>query len=240
MKTSNTLKTILIWTTVYAIAMGFLEAVVVIYIRELFYPEGFAFPLKEMPLNLVKVEVLREAATIIMLVAIAVIASRNKWQRWGYFLLSFAIWDITYYVGLKWFYNWPESFLTWDVLFLIPITWVGPVITPLIIAGLMITLAMYLIFGNHRKRSLPLIAVEIWSLIFGGIICIISFTLDYTQQLMQANGGLSLNGIILLSETYIPKTFNWPVYLIGIGMMVYGIIHYQAHYYKMIKRNAIS
>jgi len=240
MKHTKSIYSALMWVNIYALAMGFLEAAVVIYLREMYYPTGFTFPLKGMPIALVKVEVLREAATIIMLVAIAMLAAENKWQRWGYFLLSFAVWDIIYYVGLKWFYNWPESIFTWDVLFLIPITWVGPVITPIIIALLMIVLSGYLIMGNHANNSLPLIRVEIWSLIIGGIICIISFILDYTQQFIQTQRDISVDSIFHLSESYVPQQFNWAIYGFGIAMMVYGIVHYQIHYYKMIKRNGIS
>lgn len=240
MKQSKSIGSTVTWVNIYAIAMGFLEAAVVIYLREMYYPTGFTFPLKEMPLALVKVEVLREAATILMLIAIAMLASRNKWQRWGYFLMSFAVWDIVYYIGLKWFYNWPESFFTWDVLFLIPITWVGPVITPIIIAILMIVLSTYLLLGNIEERSLPLIGVEIWSLILGGLICIISFTLDYTKQLLDSADVWSSEKLILLSKHYVPRSFNWVIYGIGISMILYGIIHYQTHYYKMIKRNGVS
>lgn len=240
MKQTKSIASTVTWVNIYAFAMGFLEAAVVIYLRELYYPDGFTFPLQEMPIDLVKVEVLREAATIIMLIAIAMLASKNKWQRWGYFLMSFAVWDIIYYVGLKWFYNWPESLFTWDVLFLIPNTWVGPVITPIIIAVLMIVLSYYLILGNESNRSLPLIGVEIWSLIFGGVICIISFTLDYTQQLIKKEGAISMDSIFRLSESYVPQAFNWVIYGLGIGLMLYGIAHYQVHFYKMIKRNGTS
>ena len=61
-----------------------------------------------------------------MLLAVAYIAGGNGPQRFGYFLLSFGIWDVFYYVFLKVLIGWPESLLTWDVLFLIPLTWVGP------------------------------------------------------------------------------------------------------------------
>ena len=32
----------------YAVAMGYLEAAVVVYLRAIYYPEGFSFPLKPM------------------------------------------------------------------------------------------------------------------------------------------------------------------------------------------------
>jgi hypothetical protein len=78
MKHTKSIYSALMWVNIYALAMGFLEAAVVIYLREMYYPTGFTFPLKGMPIALVKVEVLREAATIIMLVAIAMLASKTN------------------------------------------------------------------------------------------------------------------------------------------------------------------
>jgi hypothetical protein len=209
----------LIAVIVFAVSMGFLEAAVVVYLRELYYPTGFDFPLREMPLWLVKVEIWREAATIFMLAAIAYIASLNKWQRWGYFLMAFAIWDIIYYVGLKLWLNWPESLLTWDVLFLIPITWVGPVITPVLIAILMLILGYFLITLND-KRPIPLLRTEIWQLIIGSLICIISFIWDYAWQLYSKHGSFTVDNVLSLSEIYVPETFNWWLYGLGIAFIV--------------------
>src|ERR1700761_8169944 len=93
-------KKILFWVTLYSIAMGFLEAAVVIYLRYLLYPKGFSFPLVTMQPQLGIVELWREAATIIMLLAIGMIAGKNKAERLAYFLFSFAVWDILYYVFL--------------------------------------------------------------------------------------------------------------------------------------------
>lgn len=200
----------------FSIAMGFLEAAVVVYLRELYYPDGFLFPLKEMPIWLVKVEIWREAATIAMLAGVAMLASTKKWQRWGYFLIAFAIWDIIYYVGLKIWLNWPESFFTWDVLFLIPITWVGPVITPILIALVMLALGYFLVVFNHHQQ-IPLLKMEVIQLLLGSVICILSFVWDYSSQLIQQHGSFSVNHILSLSEVYIPQDFNWWLY--GIGMV---------------------
>ncbi len=81
--------------------MGFLEAAVVVYLRELYYPEGFAFPLKQLAPNVLLIEYLREISTIIMLFSIGYIAGRKFYDRLSFFLLSFGIWDIFYYVWLK-------------------------------------------------------------------------------------------------------------------------------------------
>jgi hypothetical protein len=134
-------------------AFGYVEAAVVYYLRALMnfhrnYPLvhykvllnlGFiTFATTKqslLPNNRINdVEKVREIATIIVLLAIAYIAGHNSRQRLGAFLISFASWDIMYYVFLKILDNWPSSFLTKDVFFLLPVTWIGPVITPLICA----------------------------------------------------------------------------------------------------------
>ncbi|CAN5476760.1 hypothetical protein BH10BAC1_BH10BAC1_14060 [soil metagenome] len=127
------IKTI-IWLTVFSIAMGFLETSIVVYLRKLYYPAGFEFPLVPVPIDIATTEFWREVATIIMLIGAGVMAGKNATQRFVFFLYSFAIWDIFYYVFLKLLRNWPESLFTWDILFLIPVPCVGPVIAPCIVS----------------------------------------------------------------------------------------------------------
>src|SRR5690349_12153523 len=97
----------MIWLTAFIIALVFLESAVVIYLRRLYYPQGFAFPLVPIPPDIGMIEFLREAATMIMLLGIAVIGGRNTAQRFALFIYSFAVWDIFYYVFLKIFDHWP-------------------------------------------------------------------------------------------------------------------------------------
>ncbi len=122
--------------------MGFLEAIVVVYVRELYYPDGFNFPLKPMPGWLIAVELVRELCTLLMLGGCGLdFRQEYLFQRLAVFLFIFGVWDIFYYIGLKIFLNWPESLFTWDILFLIPITWIGPV------------LAHRYLFGNNDRDS---------------------------------------------------------------------------------------
>ncbi len=118
----------------YAVAMGYLEAAVVVYLRAIYYPEGFSFPLKPMDAGILGVEIGREAATVVMIFAIAWAAARSGWQTLMGFALVFGVWDIAYYVGLKILLDWPASIFELDVLFLIPTVWVGPVWAPALIA----------------------------------------------------------------------------------------------------------
>ena len=122
--------------------MAYIETIAVVYLRELLYPEGFSFPLKVIPLNLITLELFREVAAIVMLVAVAAIAGKKFWQRFGYFIILFGIWDIFYYVWLKVTIGWPSSLFDWDILFLIPIPWIGPVIAPVLVALLMVIIGL--------------------------------------------------------------------------------------------------
>lgn len=125
----------LIAVFIWAAAFAFVEAAVVVYLRKIFYPEGFTFPLKpEMLESILGVEIVREGATMIMLAAAAWLGDRRPWVRFGYFMAAFGVWDIFYYVWLWAILGWPPSLFTTDVLFLIPIVWVGPVWSPAVVS----------------------------------------------------------------------------------------------------------
>ncbi len=174
------LRSKIISISIFAIAMGFLETAVVIYIRELLYPEGFTFPLVPIPSSLAVTEILREAATLIMLLTIAILSGKSFSQRFAWFIYTFAIWDIFYYVFLKLMIAWPESLITWDILFLIPTTWTGPVISPIIVSFTMILLAMIILYYADKNISTKINRL-VWSgLILGSLILIFVFILDYS------------------------------------------------------------
>jgi len=122
----------------FGMAMAYLEAAVVVYLRELYYPGGFTFPMRAMPGHITIIEIARETATIVMLVAVAGLAARRFWDRFGCFLIMFGVWDIFYYVWLRVTIDWPSTLTSWDVLFLIPVPWTGPVIAPILVSAVMI------------------------------------------------------------------------------------------------------
>jgi hypothetical protein len=140
----------LFWILVFGIAMALVEAAVVAYLRALYYPEGFAFPLKLITARHFIVELGREAATIFMLVSVAALIGKRFWEKFAYFIICFGFWDIFYYVWLKLILGWPSSLLDWDILFLIPLPWIGPVIAPVSIAIMMI-LAGLLIIALYKR-----------------------------------------------------------------------------------------
>src|ERR1700728_4235989 len=96
------------WLTAFAIPMGFMEAAVVVYLREIYYANGFRFPLTPVQPSIGMTEFLREAATIIMLLAIGILTGKNTSQKFGIFIFCFGVWDIFYYVFLKALVGWPE------------------------------------------------------------------------------------------------------------------------------------
>ena len=132
----------------FAAAMGVLEAAVVVYLRRIYYPGGFGFPLAPMEASILRIEVIREAMTILMLVCVALLAADRAWPRLMAFIVAFGVWDIAYYAGLKAFLDWPASLLAPDILFLIPRVWVGPVLAPILVSAAWVTGGLLL----HRAR----------------------------------------------------------------------------------------
>jgi len=230
--TMKNLKQRIIWLLIFSIAMGLLETAVVVYLRELFYPDGFGFPLNPIDNQLIAItEILREAATLIMLIGIGYMFGRNFITRFAGFLFSFAIWDIFYYVFLKLLLNWPESFLTWDVLFLIPVTWVGPVISPIIVSLTMIIFAGVFVYLDSKFDDVKLKAIDWIFMIMAASIILLSFTLDNLVYLINIDGfkniiNLSQDQLFVAMENYVPQKFNWWVFIVGeLGLLVF-IIYY--------------
>lgn len=220
---------------IFAVSMGFLEAIVVVYLRDIYYPEGFQFPLHTFDQHILIVELIRELSILIMLVAIGLLAGRTIQQKFAYFLYTFAIWDIFYYVALKLLLNWPPSLLTWDLLFLIPITWVGPVISPIICSLTMILLAMVILFVKKDGKPVKWKLLNWIFIITGATIIFATFIWDYSNILIK--GGF-LGDLTNLAEnesfleiitTYIPVRFKWGLFwlgeiliLISISLLVVG------------------
>ncbi len=222
----------IIWVSIFAIAMGFLESAVVVYIRALYYPEGFAFPMKLISDQIMITEFFREAATMIMLIGIAVVTGRSAVERFAWFIFSFGIWDIFYYVFLYVILGWPQSLFTWDVLFFIPVTWVGPVIGPVINSLTMILLAFIILYFKNKNSNIKTGKVVWTLLITGSLVVINSYTMDYVQFMTQKFSFTQIMGfgdtkaVFDFATTYIPEHFNWWVFLIGVLMHFAAVIFF--------------
>jgi len=136
----------------FAVAMAYVEAMVVVYLRWLIPMPAWSgiSTYKDLchfieDAGIMWSEQTREFATIVMLVCIAWLFGKNIRERAAGFLIAFGIWDIFYYVFLYLWLRWPQSLLEWDVLFLIPCPWVAPVILPVCISLIMITIGFYII-----------------------------------------------------------------------------------------------
>ncbi|HEY6914417.1 MAG TPA: hypothetical protein VI413_07055 [Paludibacter sp.] len=206
---------------IFCTAMGVLEAVVVIYLRKIYYPTGFEFPIKFLSPDLLLTEWIREVATIVMLVVLGIMAGKDNLQRFLYFLFCFAIWDLTYYITLKAFLNWPASLLTWDILFLIPVPWMSPVLAPVICSITMIFFAVSFVWLKKNYSSFKIKLYEWAFILLGATFIFISFILDYFTLLAQSNFSLSETNNML--SLYVPMSFNWWLFGIGEILILYGI-----------------
>ena len=192
---------------VFAIAMSWVEAAVVLYLRTLvgridpYQPR----PLPEMP-GLTSAEIIREGATMIMLGSVGWLAGRRFRSSFGYLLIAFGIWDIFYYIFLKILTGWPHGLLDWDILFLIPLPWWGPVIAPVLVAALMILTGTLLTSERTRlqptRRSIAFAAL-------GVLLILGSFMYDALA--------LCLNhATVEIIRNWLPHSFAWPLFLPGL------------------------
>jgi hypothetical protein len=140
---------------IFAVAMAYVEAMVVVYLRRLLPASGWSHISSYRGLcslvenaGIMWSEQTREFATIVMLVSVAILFAKNARERIAGFLIAFGIWDIFYYLFLYLWLRWPENLFTMDILFLIPCPWVSPVIVPVLISIAMI------FTGFHMLRTL--------------------------------------------------------------------------------------
>ncbi|HSW56015.1 MAG TPA: hypothetical protein VLH59_13080 [Ignavibacteriaceae bacterium] len=182
--------------------MAYLESAVVVYLRAMYGIENLLRDINFETDIYTFIEIGREAATIVMLVIVGLKAG-NTWQKkFGYFFLSFGIWDIFYYIWLYVFIQWPKSLFEWDILFLIPLPWWGPVIAPILISILLISIGYLLISEVKIKvTSIDWIA-------FGLSIAVLlyTFTEDSIKVIISGTGDLT---------KIRPTSFNWLLFLIA-------------------------
>jgi hypothetical protein len=206
----------------FGISFGYVEAAVVVYLRAIYdpirarlHPErgpNDLFPLitqKELadtgPENTrrLAIEIGREAGTMLMLGAVALAVARNLHEWIAAFAIAFGVWDITFYAFLKLMIHWPESLRTWDILFLIPLPWVGPVWAPVLVAFTMIVCGVISLRAGGIRGRLPHWA----GVLAGAAVIVIAFVWDFRNT--SAGGS--------------PNPFNWPLFLVGeaIGLIAF-------------------
>ena len=210
----------------FAIAFAYVEAAVVVYIRQMY---GIHDLLKDIPPfdpMIAPIEVGRELATLVILLAVGWAVGRSLQTRLSFTFFAFGVWDIFYYLWLKLFINWPESPLTTDVLFLFPLPWWGPVIGPVLIAALMVIGGSLAVISDDREHAVQFSAFEGLALIGGILVMLYSFMED-ALAILPAD-------VYTLSQLR-PSAFNWPMYLIG--LIVAGFIVLRATWPKTHDKN---
>jgi hypothetical protein len=195
----------------FAIGMAWVEAATVYYLRVM-VDRVQPYQPNPLPIHgvLGQVELVREVATLMMLVAVGMLAGRTTHARAGYTAVAFGVWDIFYYVFLRTIGGWPRSLLDWDILFLIPLPWWGPVLAPVCIALLMIvggTLACQC----DVKRGACALSRSWWHLQGPGVaLALYVFMADALSALDQ---GLEA------TQTVLPTTFNWSLFWVAFALM---------------------
>jgi hypothetical protein len=201
---------------VFAIAMAWVESAVVVYLR---MPIGRVDPYQVDPLPLQAgwgwIEVVREGATMLMLLAVGWLAGRAWRGRLGTTLIAFGVWDIFYYIFLVPMCGWPRSLLDWDVLFLIPLPWWGPVLAPVLISLLMITGGALAAWCEQTgKPAWP--RWWAWVLNFSGtLLALITFMEPALRVLREGEEAI---------RQALPVSFNWLLFGLALVLIVVPVL----------------
>ncbi len=159
--------------TFFAISFAYIEASVVVYLRDILYPDGFSFPLRPLAPQRLLVEAGREFFSLILMFSISLVSSSRFWNIFSSFCFIFGVWDIFYYIWLKLFLDWPSSLLEWDILFLLPVPWSGPVMAPILVSLTLILI--FVLIELHRKISFRLTVLQAIIALLGFVSIFISF-----------------------------------------------------------------
>ena len=186
----------------FAVAMAYLESAVVVYLQRALGSEvGVIFPLRPASETggLIAIEVGREADTLVMIAAVGLLVGRTRLERLAWGAVVFGAWDVGYYAWLRVFSGWPPTLGTPDLLFLIPVPWVGPVWSPAAVSTALVAVGLAAAWRLRSGRRLPLATGHCVAGLVGGLLVVLSYTLD---------AGLVLDGGL-------PGPYPWPVFVAG-------------------------
>jgi hypothetical protein len=202
---------------VFAVAMAWVEAAVVYYLRTLV---DRIEPYQPNPLpiatGLGQAELIRELATLIMIFTVGWLAGATWRSRFGYMGIAFGIWDIFYYVFLKVMTGWPNSVGDWDILFLLPLPWWGPVWAPTSIALLMILWGTFVTQFEHA----PMPACSNWKPVAVGCLGIALALYVFMADAIQ----VAHQGAVAL-RTMLPVEFDWPLFFVALVLMAVPVVN---------------
>ena len=214
----------------FGVSFGYVEAAAASYlgavyepVRKRLFPERAAsdvFPLLRLEqlqasgpgyLRLLRVELARELATLVMLAAVALAVGRSGGQWLAAFLVVFGTWDLSFYAFLKLLFDWPDSLLTWDLLFLIPVPWAAPVLAPVLVSLSMIGAGFLYLTREWMGRPVRLEPLHWVGFFASGLVLCLAFTWDFRNV---SAGGM-------------PRPFHWPLFavgeLIGLGTFLHAV-----------------
>lgn len=195
------------WLTLWGLTFGMLEAAVVIYLRRLYYPDGYFFPPLPFGDGLAGVEIIRELALLLMMWSLAELSYRSFAGKFATFMFLFGVWDIFYYIFLKLFLGWPESLNTWDILFLLPSVWVGPVWAPILVSVVLIFAGTIIIYLNEKELVLKPPKTFWLAQGFSGGLIILSFLIPGSS----------------IKQGQTPESYPW---LLLIGGLCLGLVFF--------------
>lgn len=197
--------------TIFAIAMAWVEAAVVYDLR-LLVDRLEPYQADPLPISgaLGSIELVREVATLVMLAAVGALAGATLKSRFAYTAIAFGIWDIFYYLSLKVMYGWPRTLFDWDVLFLLPLPWWGPVIAPVSIAVLMVGWGTLATAAADDSTDAAL-EFRLWGA--AGLGAALALYIFMSDALRAAPYGYEA------VRTVLPTTFNWPLFALAWALM---------------------
>jgi hypothetical protein len=189
----------------FGIAFAYIEAAVVVYLRTIFHPSGFTFPLTEFGISplwkrLLLTETGREAATLVLIFTASWLFGRNLQQWFAFFLTIFATWDIFYYIWLKVLLGWPGSIMDWDILFLIPAVWAGPVLAPILVSLTLLIFAAIILYRSCGAKPIKSTPIGWLVFILSALLVVVSFCI----------AGLHA------ADADFKSHFHWPLFAVGL------------------------
>jgi hypothetical protein len=218
----------ILWVAVFAAAMAWIEAAVVLDLRVLV---GRLQPYQPVPLpnfgGLGPAEVVREFATMVLLLAAGRLAGSGRLSGWAYSAIAFGVWDILYYVFLIPLTGWPRSLLDWDILFLIPVPWWGPVLAPAAVSLLLICGGLLFLLLEDRGQPGCLSAWAWAASILGATAVLYAFTADSIRAVVRGN--VPAGGVL-------PVHFHWIVFAAGFLLMAVPVGVMVRRYGRILRR----
>jgi hypothetical protein len=211
---------------VYAAAMAWVEAAVVFYLRVMI---DRVVPYHQNPLpnsvGLGQTEIVREIATLLMLLAVGMLAGKSRRSRLAYSITAFGIWDIFYYLFLIPISGWPRSLFDWDILFLVPLPWWGPILAPVSIAGLMVVGGSLVIYFERSQKAIWPGRLAWYLNLLGISVALYVFMADALRTAL-------IN--IEMVRSVLPTWFNWPLFVLALTLMAAPIFDMLLQYWESV------